>query len=160
VTVTAEQLKHALRQWASGVTVVTSRHGDRVHGMTVSSFASVSLEPPLVLVCAAKDSNTHAVIAEGGVFAVHVLGRDQEALSTLFASKEDEERRFDGLAWRAGATGAPILEDAVAVLDCRVASSYDAGDHVIYVGAVEEVQRRGGEPLLYHRGHYTGVAED
>ena len=159
MAVAAEQFKDALREWASGVTIVTSRYGERVHGMTVSSFASVSLDPPLVLVCADKDSDTHAVIAEGGVFAVHVLGRDQEALSNLFASSEDEERRFDGLAWEAGATGAPILKDAIAVLDCRVTAAHDAGDHVIYVGAVEEVQRRGGEPLLYHRGHYAGVAE-
>jgi flavin reductase (DIM6/NTAB) family NADH-FMN oxidoreductase RutF len=157
VTVAAEQFKDALREWASGVTIVTSRHGEQVHGMTVSSFASVSLDPPLVLVCADQDSNTHGVIAEGGVFAVHVLGRDQGALSNLFASKAEEERRFDGLAWEAGVTGAPILADAVAVLDCRVASAHDAGDHVIYVGTVEDVRVRGGEPLLYHRGRYAGV---
>jgi len=153
-----EQVRLALREWASGVTIVTSRSGDTVHGMTVSAFASVSLVPPLVLVCADRASNTHGVIAEGRVFAVHVLAAGQEALSDLFADKAREERRFEGLAWRSGATGAPILPGAVAVLDCRMAAAHDAGDHVIYVGRVEAVERAGGEPLLYHRGAYRGLA--
>lgn len=144
----------ALRHWASGVTIVTSRSGDTVHGMTVSAFASVSLDPPMVLVCADKASNTHGVIAEGGVFAVHVLARGQEKLSNLFASKKDEHRRFEGLAFTTGVTGAPILEGAVAVLDCRVVAAHDAGDHVIYVGDVLEARVPGGEPLLYHHGVY------
>jgi len=153
-----QQLRLALREWASGVTIVTSRSGASVHGMTVSAFASVSLVPPLVLVCADKASSTQAVIAEGGVFAVHVLGAEQQALSDLFADEAREDRRFEGLAWRSGATGAPILPGAVAVLDCRVEGAHDAGDHVIYVGRVAAVERAGGEPLLYHRGAYRGLA--
>jgi flavin reductase (DIM6/NTAB) family NADH-FMN oxidoreductase RutF len=143
-----------MREWASGVTVVTSRFGDVIHGMTVSAFASVSLDPPLVLVCADKTSDTHGVIARGGVFAAHVLAEGQEALSNRFASEKDEDRRFQGIDWRTGATGAPILPGAAAVLDCRVAAAHDAGDHVIYVGRVEDVEIGGGEPLLYHRGVY------
>ena len=152
--VSSETFRQALREWASGVTIVTSRRGDTVHGMTVSAFASVSLDPPLVLVCADKASNTHGLIAEAGVFAVHVLAQGNGELSNLFASKPDEEQRFDGIAWRTGTTGAPILPGAVAVLECRVVASHDAGDHVIHVGSVEALELAGGEPLVYHRGSY------
>lgn len=156
--VTGEAFKAALSRWASGVAIVTARAGDRVHGMTVSAFASVSLEPPLVLVCADKSSNTLGLIEEGGCFAANVLGRGQEALSNRFASKEDEERRFEGVAWEEGSTGAPLLPGAVASIDCRVVASHDAGDHVIYVGRVEHVATRDLEPLLFFRGRYHSLA--
>ncbi len=144
-----EQLREALARWPSGVTIVTGRVGERIHGMTVSAFCSVSLEPPLVLVCADQASNTHAVIREGGVFAVNVLGRDQEALSNKFASRRDEWRRFEGLDWEAGATGAPLIPGAIVQLDCRVHAAHEAGDHVIYVGEVQEARRRQGAALVY-----------
>ena len=154
MTVSADSFRDALRRWPSGVTIVTTRAGDRIHGMTVSAFASVSLDPPLVLVCADKTSDTHGVIAEGGVFAVHILAAGQEALSNRFASKKDEHRRFEGVDWRPGVTGAPILPGVVAAIDCRVVSAHDAGDHVIYVGLVEAVETRAAEPLVYHAGNY------
>ena len=153
-----QELRDAFACWTTGVTIVTSRAGERVHGMTVSAFTEVSLDPPLVLVCADQSSNTHALIAEAGIFAVNVLARGQEALSNLFASKEDEERRFEGLAWQAGATGAPLLPDCIAQLDCRVVAAHEAGDHVIYVGRVEEVRRSAGEPLLHYNRSYGGFA--
>jgi flavin reductase (DIM6/NTAB) family NADH-FMN oxidoreductase RutF len=158
VSVEAEAFKHALARWATGVTIVTARAGDRVHGMTVSAFTEVSLDPPLVLVCADKASHTHPLIAEGGVFAVNVLARGQETLSNRFASKKDEHRRFEGLKCERGATGAPLLPGALAHVDCRVVASHEAGDHVIYVGTVEEVRTFDGEPLLYYRGSYHGLA--
>ncbi len=143
------------------MTVVTARAGDRIHGMTVSAFTEVSLDPPLVLVCADKTSLTHPVIAEGRVFAVNILARGQQELSRRFASKEEEHRRFEGLAYRTGKTGAPLLENTVAALDCRVVAAHDAGDHVIYVGEVEEVQLSADrEPLLYHGGRYGGFRSD
>lgn len=156
--VEAEAFKHALARWATGVTVVTTRAGERVHGMTVSAFTEVSLDPPLVLVCADKSSNTHPLIAEGGVFAVNVLAQGQDALSNRFASKKDEERRFEGLRCERGTTGAPLLPGALAHVDCRVVTSHDAGDHVIYLGSVEEVRTSDGEPLLYYRGSYRALA--
>lgn len=154
--VSAEAFKDALRRWPSGVTIVTSRAGDRIHGMTVSAFASVSLDPPLVLVCADKASNTHGLVAEAGIFAVNVLAAGQEALSNRFASKKDEHRRFEGVPWKVAATGAPILEGVVVALDCRVVAAHDAGDHVIYVGRVESAEMRDAEPLVYHAGAYRG----
>lgn len=158
MSVSSTQFRDAMSRWASGVTIVTARGGGKVHGMTVSAFASVSLEPPLVLVCADKSSHTHEVIAEGRAFAVHVLATGQEELSTRFADKRQEDVRFDGLEWRPGATGAPILEGGVAVLDCAVSAAHDAGDHVIYVGAVQEVHLRPGEPLCYYGGRYQRLA--
>lgn len=159
MAIRAEDFKRALRRWPSGVTVVTSRSGDRIHGMTVSAFSSVSLDPPLVLVCADKASLTHPVIAEGRVFAVHILATGQEALSHRFASKALEHVRFDEIAWRHGKTGAPILPDVLVALDCRVVAAHDAGDHVIYVGEVEDVELRDAEPLLWWEGSYRALAE-
>ena len=158
MAVNAEDFKHALRRWPSGVTIVTSRAGEKIHGMTVSAFSSVSLDPPLVMVCADKTSNTHPVIAEGRVFAAHILAQGQEALSHRFASKADEWRRFEGIAWTSDVTGAPILPGALAVLECHVVADYDAGDHVIYVGEVEAVQLSEAEPLLWYGGSYRSLA--
>lgn len=153
-----QDLRNAFARWTTGVTIVTSRVGGRVHGMTVSAFTEVSLDPPLVLVCADQSSNTHALIAEAGIFAVNVLAQGQEALSSLFASKKDEERRFVDLSWEAGPTGAPLLPGSLAQLDCRVVGAHEAGDHVIYVGRVEEVRLAEGEPLLHYNRSYGGFA--
>ena len=153
--IASEDLKQLLGLWTTGVTIVTTRAGDQIHGMTVSAFTEVSLDPPLVLVCCDVSSNTHEVLARGGVFAVNILARDQEALSNRFASKKDEWRRFDGLAWETEVTGAPILPDTVAALDCRMIAAHEAGDHVIYVGEVEALRVDAArEPLLYQSGSY------
>ena len=158
MAVDAEAFRAALRCWPSGVTIVTSRAGDTVHGMTVSAFASVSLEPPLVLVCADKATITNGVIEKGRVFAANVLAADQQELSNRFASKNDEHRRFEGVAWTEAVTGAPVLPGIVTALDCRVTAAHDAGDHVIYVGSVEGVVEGEGEPLVYHQGGYRSLA--
>lgn len=155
--VTPDDFKQALTRWATGVTIVTARSGDRVHGMTVRAFTEVSLEPPLVLVCADKSSNTLPLIGDGGVFAVNVLARDQQGLSSRFASKQGEWERFAGLETDTGTTGAPLLRGVVANLDCRVVASHEHGDHVVYIGLVEEVRTFDREPLLYFRGAYESV---
>ncbi len=154
VSVSSEDFRNVCARWATGVTIVTSRAGDRIHGMTVSAFSEVSLDPPLVLVCADRTSNTHPVIEKGGVFAVNILARDQETLSNRFASKRDEARRFEGLEYASGKTGAPLIEGTVAGLDCRVVAAYPQGDHVIYVGAVEEARYSDREPLLHCQRSY------
>ena len=148
------RFKESLSSWPSGVTVVTSAREGRVHGMTVSAFTSLSLDPPLVLFCADKASNTHSLILESAVFSVSVLSEEQEELSNRFASKEEEDRRFDGLDCPRGATGCPHIPGAVLVLDCRVVERIDAGDHVIYVGQVEAASTTGRAPLVYHQGAY------
>jgi flavin reductase (DIM6/NTAB) family NADH-FMN oxidoreductase RutF len=154
VPLDAERFRQVLGAWASGVTIVTSRHGDHVHGMTVSAFCSVSLDPPLVLVCADKASNTHELIARAGVFSVSVLAQGQGELSNRFASKRYEDVRFEGLECEPGATGCPRIPGAFAWLDCSVSQAVDAGDHWIYVGQVEDASLADAEPLLYFRGAY------
>jgi flavin reductase (DIM6/NTAB) family NADH-FMN oxidoreductase RutF len=124
--------------------------------MTVSAFTEVSLEPPLVLVCADKTSNTLPVIRAGGVFAINVLARDQQDLSNRFAIKKDEEKRFDGLETDIGRTGAPLLRGVAVNIDCRVVAEHDAGDHVLFIGEVQEVRSFDHDPLLYFRGAYGG----
>ena len=159
MAVSPERFREALGHWASGVAIVTSRAGERVHGMTVSAFSSVSLDPPLVLVCADKTSDTYAVIAEAGCFAVNVLASEQQELSNRFASEKDEHRRFVGLETREAVTGAPLLHGCLAHLDCRLVATHDAGDHVIYVGRVEAVEQDAArEPLLYFQSDYRLLA--
>jgi flavin reductase (DIM6/NTAB) family NADH-FMN oxidoreductase RutF len=150
----AAQFRAALALRAGGVAIVTARDGERVHGMTVTDFTGVSLEPPLVLVCADKQSNTLPVIESGGNFAVNLLATGQEALSTRFASKEHEWTRFDGLDCEDGATGAPLIPGALANLCCRVVALHDAGDHVIVIGQVEEARYAKTTPLVYGSGGY------
>jgi flavin reductase (DIM6/NTAB) family NADH-FMN oxidoreductase RutF len=152
------QYRAALALRAGGVAIVTARAGERVHGMTVTDFAGVSLEPPLVLVCADKNSNTLPVIESGRNFAVNLLATGQEALSNRFASKQHEWTRFEGLACDAGATGAPFIPGALASLACRVVAMHEAGDHVIVVGEVEEVRCAEAAPLVYWCGNYRQLA--
>ena len=154
----ADQFRSALRCWASGVTVVTSRSGDQIHGMTVSAFSSVSADPPLVLVCANRSSLTHGIIAGGQVFAVNILASDQQELSNHFASSKTESSRFEGVAWHSGKTGAPVLDHALASLECTLRSAYVEGSHSIFVGQVENVSiRPNAEPLVYYSGAYRGL---
>ncbi|MBW2270055.1 MAG: flavin reductase family protein [Deltaproteobacteria bacterium] len=157
--ISTDTFKKLCGRWTTGVTIVTTRHGDTVHGMTVSAFTEVSLDPPLVLVCADKGSTTHPVIEGGGVFAVNVLARGQEALSNKFASSKEQEKRFDGLTVDIGVTGAPILQGTVGAFDCRVEAAHEAGDHVVYVGRVEWLRvDESADPLLHQSGAYGGFA--
>jgi flavin reductase (DIM6/NTAB) family NADH-FMN oxidoreductase RutF len=155
VSVDRDTFKRTLGSWASGVTIVTSQHAGERMGMTVSAFSSVSLDPPLVLVCADKGSNTNALILASRTFTVNVLGREQSALSSLFADKKRESVRFDGLDCKTGATGCPRIPGALASIDCRVRDVVDAGDHYVYVGTVEAATIDAEqEPLVYWRGLY------
>jgi flavin reductase (DIM6/NTAB) family NADH-FMN oxidoreductase RutF len=154
VAIDADGFKQVLSHWVTGVTIVTTRDGDRIHGMTVSAFTEVSLDPPLLLVCADKGSNTHPVIATGKCFAVNVLASDQAELSNRFASKKLESSRFDEVAYESGETGAPLLGGVVANLDCRLVAAHDHGDHMVYVGEVVDARYHEREPLLYHAGSY------
>jgi len=140
-----------LRCFASGVTLVTSRSGERVHGMTVSAFTSVSADPPLVAVAIDQAHAINSLLAGvAACFAVNILAEDQAELSERFAFTADGERFRSG-DWGAAATGAPVLRDALAWLDCSVAGRHRAGTHTIYLGAVEAqaVPRPGGRPLIY-----------
>jgi 3-hydroxy-9,10-secoandrosta-1,3,5(10)-triene-9,17-dione monooxygenase reductase component len=142
-----------LGHFATGVTVITALVDNEPVGLAANSFTSVSLDPPLVLFCAGKSSTTWPSIKQAGTFCVNILADDQEDLSRLFASKGAD--RFAGIGYKSGATGAPVLNDALAYLDCRIEAEHDAGDHIIVVGRVLDLEvQREGRPLLFFRGGY------
>jgi flavin reductase (DIM6/NTAB) family NADH-FMN oxidoreductase RutF len=145
--------REAMSRFASGVTVVTARQGHARFGLTASSFVSVSLDPPLVLVCVSRDLLAHPVIEESGAFAVNILGVHQLEAALRFAGlRPAVPDRFEGLDWTSGVTGSPLLKGSVASLDCRLHASHPGGDHTIYVGEVLTAVISSDEPpLLYHR---------
>jgi flavin reductase (DIM6/NTAB) family NADH-FMN oxidoreductase RutF len=153
-----DEFRSCMASWPSGVTIVTTRSGEQTHGMTVSDFSGASLDPPLVTICCNRDSITTRLIAEGGCFAVNVLAADQQDLSNRFASKKTESVRFEGLDCSKATTGAPLIPGAVTQIDCTLEATFDAGDHVIYLGRVEYVNVEDREPLLYWSGDYRELA--
>ncbi len=146
------RFRQTMSHFASGVTVVTVEQNGAVHGMTVSSFSSVSLRPPLILICIDTVLSTHTVIAESGRFAVNILEKRQEHLSRRFASREGD--KFQGVAWHFGQLGLPLLDGALASIECRVHSQLPGGDHSIFVGEVLHTELGEGAPLLYYRSGY------
>ena len=142
--------------FATGVTILTTALGEELRGMTANAVCSVSLEPPLVLVCVHERTRTHPILSKSGVFALNVLAEDQEHLSRLYADyTTDSGHRLAGLSFRRGVTGAPVLEDCLAYVDCRVVATYAGGDHTIFVGKVEDADvLREGQPLVFFRGGY------
>ena len=155
--VSKEDFRAALGRFVSGVTVITTLAKDnQPGGITVSAFASLSLEPRLVLACIDKHASVHDYLNEGKHFAVNILAEDQEHLSRRFASKDQE--RFNGTGYSEGATGAPLLDGALAYLECRVVHAYPGGDHTIIVGEVESVRIAEHKPLAYYRGGYSQLA--
>jgi flavin reductase (DIM6/NTAB) family NADH-FMN oxidoreductase RutF len=150
-----DEFRTALGHFASGVTVVTTAGKDgSVRGMTVSAFSSLSLDPPLVLICVENRTSIYEHLnEEGGFFAVNILAEDQELVSRRFATKDTD--RFDGIGYTTGATGSPILTGALAFVECRVVNAYPGGDHTIFVGEVEAMGATEGKPLAYFRGGYS-----
>lgn len=144
--------KLAMSQFASGVTVVTTEHEGTQYGMTVASFASLSLHPPLVLVCIEKSVKTHDAIAAAGKFGVSILAQSQADISNRFASKSDD--KFSGVAVRRGELGLPLIEGAICTIECRVHAQLPGGDHSIYVGEVIEATSGEEAPLVYFRSGY------
>jgi 3-hydroxy-9,10-secoandrosta-1,3,5(10)-triene-9,17-dione monooxygenase reductase component len=152
--VDAATFRHALGRFPSGVTVVTVRGDDgRDYGMTVSAFASLSLAPPLVLVCIGDDATIAGAVAAAGHFAVSVLSQDQESLARRFADTSAD--RFAGKAVARGVGGLALLDGAVAHLQCEIVARHRGGDHTIVVGEVIAASTvEGGRPLIYELGEY------
>lgn len=150
----AATFRSTLGRFATGVTVLTARDASgRDHGMTVSAFCSVSLEPPRVLCCVERSADMCPVIEAASHFAVNVLTTAQESISRRFAEERDD--RFDGLGYTRGITGLVLLEDALASIECAVTARYDGGDHLIVLGDVIAGAAADGRPLLYYRGGYA-----
>lgn len=151
-----KDFRRVLGAFATGVTIVTTRAGDKIHGLTANAFCSVSLSPPLVLVCVNKDAQSHDLIVQGKCFAVNILNVDQQHIAERFAQEAlSGAARFDTLETRAAVTGAPVLGESLGWVDCKLAASHDGGDHTIFVGEVVALGRGEKEsPLLYFRGEY------
>lgn len=153
MSVESTAFRRALGQFATGVTVVTTRdRTGRTLGLTVSAFCSVSLHPPLVLVSIDHRADTNLGMRESGLFAVSVLREDQEHVSRRFASPARD--KLEGFRFARGRQGLPLVPGALAHLQCRVRSFHDEGDHTLWVGEVRSLAARPGRPLLYHAGAY------
>lgn len=152
------ELRDAFGQFATGVTVVTSRASDgRRIGMTANSFASVSLDPPLVLWCPSKNAPSVKDFKEASHFAINVLSSHQHAISRQFATPLTD--KFAGLDVIEGRMGLPLIPETVCVFECRTIATHDAGDHLIFVGEIEHFEAAGGEPLVFHAGAYQVAAK-
>ena len=149
-----DDFRAALATFATGVTIVTARTADgQPVGLTANSFNSVSIDPPLVLWSLSRQAGSMPAFAHGSHYAINILAADQHALAVRFASKD--VARFDGVAFRLGKSGVPLLEGAAAAFECFNRSRYEEGDHVIFVGEVESCARRDGvHPLIFHGGRY------
>ena len=160
--VTADVFRSVIGRFASGITVVTAvDEAGALHGMTATAFASVSLVPPLVLVCVDSAATMHGVLAQATHFAISFLASEQEELSRRFGSGEaqrggiPEADRFEGVGYTRAVSGSPLLNDALAHIECRIHDRHPAGDHLIVIGEVEAAIAHDARPLLYYRGGYT-----
>ncbi|MEQ1622185.1 MAG: flavin reductase family protein [Methylococcales bacterium] len=159
MAVTADEFKEAMRVWASGVCVVTTqseKYG--LQGMTVTAFSSVSVEPPQILVCLNDSAETGEGIVESQFFAVNVLTADQQDTSNQFAGGSSQQQRFENVSWKPGITGAPVLNDSLLSLECKIIERVRAGTHWIVIGEVQASEVRSGEPLLYFNGAYRQIS--
>jgi flavin reductase (DIM6/NTAB) family NADH-FMN oxidoreductase RutF len=152
------ELRRVMGHFATGVTVITtfSKEG-KLHGLTANAVSSLSLDPPLLIICVDKKAESYACFEDSGVFTVNILGDEQEDLSRRFAVSGGE--KFEGVAYRRGANGAPILSGALAHLECKLHATYEGGDHTIYLGLIEEAETREGKPLLFFRGGYREIGD-
>lgn len=149
-------LRNAFGAFATGVTVITTRQDDGTpRGFTANSFTSVSLDPPLLLVCLAKSAHSAGVFATAPHFAVNILAEDQKAVSGLFASRAPD--KFAQCGWSPGHAGVPLLDGTLAGFTCARHAVVDAGDHLVLIGRVEAFSTREGQPLGYFRGNYFSV---
>ncbi|OLO25292.1 flavin reductase [Alkalihalophilus pseudofirmus] len=146
------EFRNAMGGFATGVTVISVENEGEVHGMTANAFSSVSLDPPLVLVCIDNRANSLSYIKESGFFGVNFLDAEQEGISRLFAKQKvtkDPVFKFEK-----SNGGAPLLKDALVNLNCKVYQTIDAGDHTIFIGEVLDLKVKDGEPLCFYKGQY------
>lgn len=152
-----QAFRDACAHYATGITVATVVDGDgRPHGLTANSFTSVSWDPPLVLVCVDHRATVYRHFYASESFAINILTEAQKDVSVRFATAED---RFDGIVWQPGIAGSPLLEGALAQLECRTVHRYLAGDHTIFVGEVIRAASIEGRPLVYYLRHYRKLPD-
>jgi flavin reductase (DIM6/NTAB) family NADH-FMN oxidoreductase RutF len=153
MAIDARELRNVMGNFATGVTIITTKDGTgKPFGLTANAFSSLSLDPPLLLICVDKKVDCYACFDESKVFAVNFLSEGQDQLSTRFATKGIE--KFEGVPYKVGELGVALLDGAMAHLECKVANAYEGGDHTIYVGEIESATVLGDRPLLFFRGKY------
>ena len=154
MSVSADEFRSILGRFPSGVTVVTARAEDGTdQGMTVSAFCSVSLTPPLILICIEKTASAYRALTTAATFVVNILSEKQEQIARRFSIVDID--RFEGVGYMRSPNGPAILDEVLGVLECSRDAMHDAGDHTIIVGRVESAQTHNGTPLLYYRGGYS-----
>lgn len=160
MTLDPEQLRHAMRAWTTGVTVVTAIHDGQQYGMTVNSFTSISLDPPLVSVALRKLTHTYELVEKSGEFSVTILASHQKEISDRFAGKHPEiTDRFEGMPTEKLSLNAPLLKGGIAYFNCRIVNSIPLGENTLFVAEVIAVQgEETGEPLVYHNRAYWKLA--
>ena len=161
MTLDSEQLRRAMRAWTTGVTVVTAKYNGQQYGMTVNSFTSISLEPPLVSLALRQLTHTHDLVQRSGEFAVTILSVHQKELSDRFAGKFPEIKdRFEGVDTETLVLDAPLLKGGVAYFNCRVVNSVEVGENTLFVAEVIAVHGEGeGDPLVYHNRVYHRIVK-
>jgi flavin reductase (DIM6/NTAB) family NADH-FMN oxidoreductase RutF len=154
----AKELRRVMGLFATGVTVITTRdrHGN-CYGLTANAVTSLSLVPPLLLVCIDRKAETYPHFLDSKEFVVNILAEDQDELSTRFAKSGGD--KFVGVGCHPGHRGVPVLDGAIAHVECRIVETHEGGDHVIHIGEVEHADVRGGRPLLFYQGRYRRLAD-
>ena len=155
--VSEEKFKSALSRFASGITIITTADNSGTPvGLTVTAFSSLSLHPPMVLVCIDKNANSYPSMTLKSHFVVNILAEDQEQLSLVFASRSLQDR-FSNIRYRRNAHNVPVLDGCLAYLECQVENSYEGGDHTIFVASVVDASTQEGNPLLYYASRYSHI---
>ena len=151
-----DDFKSVMRRWASTVTIITTKADEQIYGLTATAFSSLGISPPTVFVCINGKSRTHGLVAASGVFCVNFLTPKMKSISDRFAGRMPDVERFAGLAHHPVATGSPVLDDALAFLDCKIVDSHVGGDHTIFIGEVlaGALMHADEGPLMYYSGAY------
>ncbi|MBX7170326.1 MAG: flavin reductase family protein [Pyrinomonadaceae bacterium] len=156
MSITSEEFRASLGRFASGVTVITTKDSNaHLHGLTVSAFCSVSMNPPLILICIQKTTGSHHAFEQAKCFVVNILEESQQDVSNHFASHLDD--KFTGQNYHLSEHGLPILDNCLVNLECNLKNSYDGGDHTIFVGEIENAKFSDGKPLTYFHGKYHKI---
>ena len=162
MSLSSAEFRQAMGCFATGVTIVTVDLDGDVHGMTANAFASVSLDPPLLLVCVDHSARTHAHLHAKNRFGINILAEDQRLISEYYSQpvySHDRAEAEAGARFDRTTHGTPILHGALAYVECRLQSTQDAGDHTVFIAEVEHVVVRDGEPLLFFRGVYRKIGQ-
>jgi flavin reductase (DIM6/NTAB) family NADH-FMN oxidoreductase RutF len=157
----SEQLRAAMRGWSAGVTVVTAIYEDSMHGMTVNSFTSISLDPAMITISLQASTRTHELVSKSRAFGLTILSEEQAKISDLFAGRTpDVQDRFAGLQTESLVTGSPLIVGGLAWMDCRVAQTFDVGLNTLFIAEVLAARGGGqGKPLIYHNRQYWGLSQ-